>query len=69
MVAGLVAQNPDRALSAVMAAVHLHGLSGDIARDHLGEHSLIATDLLVALPGAFRRTREAGEKSFQEIQG
>ena len=32
MVAGLMAQNPDRIAEAVMAAVHLHGLAGDVAR-------------------------------------
>src|SRR5208337_2830234 len=46
MVAGLIAQNPDRIFEAVLAAVHLHGLSGDIAGESLGEHSLVATDLL-----------------------
>jgi NAD(P)H-hydrate epimerase len=62
MVAGLIAQNPDRIADAVMAAVHLHGLAGDIARESMGEHSLVATDLLAALPDAFRRTRHAAQQ-------
>lgn len=61
MVAGLIAQNPDRIADAVMVAVHLHGLAGDVARESMGEQSLVATDLLKALPEAFRRTREAAQ--------
>jgi NAD(P)H-hydrate epimerase len=40
---------------AAVLAVYLHGLAGDLARDDLGETSLIATDLLDYLPRAFRR--------------
>lgn len=61
MVAGMIAQNPRDAFRAVLAAVHLHGLAGDVAREKLGEHSLVATDLLRGLPRAFRRTREMAE--------
>ena len=63
MVAGLIAQNPDRIAEAVIAAVHLHGLAGDVARESMGEHSLVATDLLTALPEAFRRTRKSAQDS------
>ena len=63
MVAGLIAQNPGRVAEAVIAAVHLHGLAGDVARESLGEHSMVATDLLTALPEAFRRTRHAARES------
>jgi NAD(P)H-hydrate epimerase len=63
MVAGMLAQNPRREFEAVLAAVYLHGLAGDIARDSMGEHSLVATDLVKTLPKAFRRVRaEAAEK-------
>jgi len=55
MVAGFVAQNPEHVFEAVVAAVFLHGLAGDVARDTVGEYSLTATDLLAALPEAFRR--------------
>ena len=55
MAAGLMAQHPNDALHAALAAVYLHGLAGDIASERMGEHSLIATDLLQALPEAFRR--------------
>jgi hydroxyethylthiazole kinase-like uncharacterized protein yjeF len=64
MVAGLIAQNPQSALLAVCAAVHLHGLAGDVMRESVGEHSMVATDLLLGLPEAFRRARRAArEKS------
>jgi NAD(P)H-hydrate epimerase len=42
------------AFGAAQLAVYLHGLAGDLARDELGEVSLIATDLLTHLPHAFR---------------
>ncbi len=55
MVAGMIAQHPNDALLAVIAAVHLHGLAGDAMRESVGEHSMVATDLLRGLPEAFRR--------------
>lgn len=62
--AGMIAQEPKNALAAVLAAVHLHGLAGDVMRERVGEHSLVATDLLLGLPEAFRRTDEMSrEKS------
>jgi ADP-dependent NAD(P)H-hydrate dehydratase / NAD(P)H-hydrate epimerase len=67
MVAGFVAQNPQRILDAVIAAVHLHGLAGDVARESVGEHSLVATDLVRALPEAFRRVRTEAQKPYVEI--
>jgi len=69
MVAGFIAQNPDRILDAVIAAVYLHGLAGDVARESMGEHSLVATDLVKALPDAFRRVRREAEKTSVEIHG
>jgi NAD(P)H-hydrate epimerase len=63
MVAGLIAQNAKDAFTAVLAAVHLHGLAGDVMCESVGEHSLVATDLLLGLPEAFSRTRkDAGRK-------
>ena len=59
MVAGMIAQHPQQVTDAVTAAVHLHGLAGDIACETMGEHSLVATDLIQALPEAFQRVRES----------
>jgi ADP-dependent NAD(P)H-hydrate dehydratase / NAD(P)H-hydrate epimerase len=39
----------------ICAAVYLHGLAGDLAAEKEGMESLIATDLLDYLPGAFKR--------------
>ena len=64
MVAGMIAQNRKNVLMAVCAAVHLHGLAGDVMRDIVGEHSLVATDLLRGLPDAFERARAAAENRF-----
>lgn len=59
IVAGMIAQHPQYIATAIIAAVHLHGLAGDAARDEMGEASLIATDLLGAMPEAFRRASAA----------
>jgi hydroxyethylthiazole kinase-like uncharacterized protein yjeF len=69
MVAGLIAQNPERIAEAVIAAVHLHGLAGDVACESTGQHSLVATDLIKALPAAFRRVRESAASATVEIHG
>jgi hydroxyethylthiazole kinase-like uncharacterized protein yjeF len=53
MIAGLIAQHPNKMFQATALAVHLHGLAGDLAAEILGEHSLVATDLLRYLPEAF----------------
>jgi hydroxyethylthiazole kinase-like uncharacterized protein yjeF len=69
MVAGMMAQHPGNVFLAVLAAVHLHGLAGDVMRESMGEHSLVATDLLRGLPEAFRRTRKAAEEKLVHWDG
>jgi hydroxyethylthiazole kinase-like uncharacterized protein yjeF len=67
MIAGMLAQHPDRAFEAVIAAVYLHGLAGDIASygvSGIGEQCLVATDLIQAMPYAFRRTRARAEERW-----
>jgi NAD(P)H-hydrate epimerase len=55
MIAGLVAQYANRAISEVAAAaVYLHGLAGDLAAKEMGQASLIAGDLIGALPRAHK---------------
>ena len=63
MVAGLIAQNPDRIAEAVIAAVHLHGLAGDVARESMGEHSLVATDLLKRFAGGVSSNAASGAEA------
>jgi ADP-dependent NAD(P)H-hydrate dehydratase len=61
VLAGLLAALIGQGLETFAAAqlgVYLHGLAGDLARDDLGEASLIASDLLDYLPRAFK-TRAA----------
>ncbi|MCL5006194.1 MAG: NAD(P)H-hydrate dehydratase [Acidobacteria bacterium] len=56
--AALLAQYPDRSATEVTAAaVYLHGLAGDIAARELGEASVIAGDILDALPRAYQEIR------------
>jgi ADP-dependent NAD(P)H-hydrate dehydratase / NAD(P)H-hydrate epimerase len=69
MGSGLMAQNLEHVVEGVIAAVHLHGLAGDVARESTGEHSLVATDLVRALPEAFRLVRESSAGPKVEIRG
>jgi hydroxyethylthiazole kinase-like uncharacterized protein yjeF len=64
MIAQAVARKSPDVLSAVVAAVHLHGLAGDVMRERVGEHSMVATDLLVGLPEAFSRARAASREKW-----
>jgi NAD(P)H-hydrate epimerase len=41
--------------TALAAAVYLHGLAGDVAAERVGQESLVASDVIEALPEAFRR--------------
>ncbi len=58
MIAGMLAQFPDRPRIAVAAAVYLHGLAGQIGAREMGEQSFLATDILRLLPQAMREARE-----------
>jgi ADP-dependent NAD(P)H-hydrate dehydratase / NAD(P)H-hydrate epimerase len=67
IVAGMLAQHPQRPLEAVIAAVYLHGRAGDIACEHQGEQALVATDLIEWLPEAFRQIRAKAVAKSVEI--
>jgi len=69
IVAGILAQNPHRAFESVLAAVFLHGLAGDVAYERLGEHSLVATDLIKSLPEAFRQLRAKSAEKWVKLEG
>ena len=69
MTAGILAQMPNDAARAAVAAAYLHGLSGDVADERMGEHSLVATDLLSGLPEAFRRASKWAQDSVVQIRG
>ncbi len=65
IVAGMMAQHGKdknkNSFRAVLAAVHLHGLAGDVMKAIVGEHSMVATDLLQGLPVAYRVMRQAAQ--------
>jgi hydroxyethylthiazole kinase-like uncharacterized protein yjeF len=69
IIAGMLAQNPKREFEAVLAAVYLHGLAGDVARENFGEHSMVATDLVKTLPEAFRRVRAGAAEKWVKMDG
>jgi NAD(P)H-hydrate epimerase len=57
LIAGLIAQHPNKLRLATAAAVWLHGRAGELGAAVLGEQALIATDLLRYLPEAMRDCR------------
>ena len=69
IVAGMIAQNPARVFQAVLSAVYLHGLAGDIALESVGEHSLVASDLVRSLPEAFQRVRVEAAQEDLRVDG
>ena len=60
MIASLLIQDKD-ALRAVLAAVYLHGLSGDLAAEKTGERPLVAGDLIRYLPRAVKTLEDEVE--------
>jgi NAD(P)H-hydrate epimerase len=54
IIASFVAQGFGMFRSAVCGS-YIHGLAGDLARDEIGEYSLIAGDITEYLPDAFKR--------------
>ncbi len=54
MIAGMVAQHPDDIVTAVRAAVWLHGRAGELGADEWTDKCLLATELLNYLPAAMR---------------
>ena len=52
----------------VAAAVHLHGIAGDLARDDLHENTVIARDLLESLSEGFHRCELEMERGLFYVQ-
>lgn len=67
LIAGMIAQYPKQIVEAVRAAVYLHGLAADFALRRETERTMLATDVIVALPQAFRSIESRDE--FTWIQG
>ncbi len=57
MIAGMMAQHPNDWKRAAIAAVWLHGRSGELAARHWGEQATLALDLLEFLPEAMNELR------------
>jgi NAD(P)H-hydrate epimerase len=43
--------------AAMLSSVYLHGSAGDVAAERVGEESLVARDVIAAIPEAFKRLR------------
>jgi NAD(P)H-hydrate epimerase len=55
LVAGLWAQFPAHPVGEIAAAaVYLHGLAGDLAAEEVGQHSMLAGDLLEKIPQGYK---------------
>jgi ADP-dependent NAD(P)H-hydrate dehydratase len=54
IITALMGQGPSN-FDATVLGVYIHGLAGDIAADRLGQISLTATDIIDALPEAFKK--------------
>ncbi|WP_337176349.1 NAD(P)H-hydrate dehydratase [Paludisphaera sp.] len=54
------------AFEAAQLAVYVHGIAGDIARDHSGEIGLIAGDIVDALPDAFHHAIDGHDHDHDE---
>lgn len=57
IIVGLMARGYTTAEAAVVG-MYLHGLAGDIAAETMGMESLIATDMITALPRAFEQLKQ-----------
>ena len=57
MITGLLARGYPL-LDACRMGVYLHGLAGDLAAESVGQESLIASDIIEAIPSAFQRVAD-----------
>lgn len=55
MITSLIGQGIE-VFNAAKLGVYLHGLAADIVKEEIGEHSLIASDIINAIPFAIKRT-------------
>jgi len=69
IIAGFIAQSPDHLLNAVLAAVYVHGLSGDFAAGSLGERSILAGDLVAQIPQAIQASDEFSNRPVRLTVG
>ncbi len=55
IVGSFIAQNPNNHFEAACTAVYLHGLAGKLAKEKIGERSVIASDIIRYLPEAIKQ--------------
>jgi NAD(P)H-hydrate epimerase len=65
MISAFLAQkmNP---LDAAVLGVYMHGLTGDIVAQKVGKYSLIASDMIKAIPGVFRSVIDGYEPAYNK---
>lgn len=68
IIAGLIAQFPNRIVESVRLAVYLHGLAADLALAEQTERTMLASDVIAALPAAFRELEKPSD-GFAWVQG
>ena len=62
IIAGLLAQDPVDAFEAIVAAVYVHGLAGDMAAEEIGVRALVASDITRLLSAALIRVGGEAER-------
>ena len=67
IIAGLIAQHSDHIVDAARAGVYLHGLAADAALSAQTEETMLASDVIGALPAALRIARKPADE-FMLIQ-
>jgi hydroxyethylthiazole kinase-like uncharacterized protein yjeF len=62
MIAGMLGQYPREPELAVAAAVYLHGRSGQLGAEKIGERPFLATDIFTYLPEAMRECANVSDR-------
>jgi NAD(P)H-hydrate epimerase len=57
MIAAFLAQKVDP-LEASVLGVYMHGLTGDAVAEKRGQHSLVASDIIKAIPSVFKSLKQ-----------
>ncbi len=65
VITGLLARGYPQA-EACLVGIYVHGLAGDIAKEAVGEESLVAGDIIKCLPQAFKQLYSQEEKQNQK---
>lgn len=55
IIGSFIGQNPNNQFEAICTAVYLHGLAGKLAKEKIGERSVIASDIIRYLPEAIKQ--------------